>query len=236
MFANPDDQQIQVPRLAGLTVDQARLKIGDAGLVVGNVEHGYSSKVDPNHVIDQNPEADSFVDKGTSVSITISIGTKPTVVPANIIGQTKAQAQATLANAHLNGVFKKVDSDQTKGTVVSTDPTPGTKVARDSDVTVSISRGPTKVPNVVGMTQSDAEQLIRARGFVPKTSDDNNSTEPAGTVTDQTPPAGTQLPQGSTVFIQVSTGQPSSPPTSSAPTSPPTSEPTTLPTNPVSPS
>jgi serine/threonine-protein kinase len=236
MFANPDDQQIQVPRLAGLTVDQARAKIADAGLVVGDVEHGYSSKVDPNHVISQNPEADSFVDQGTSVSITISVGTKPTVVPANIIGQTKAQAQATLANAHLNGVFKKVDSDQTKGTVVSTDPTPGTKVARDSDVTVSISRGPTKVPNVVGMTQSDAEQLIRARGFVPKTSDDNNSTEPAGTVTDQTPPAGTQLPQGSTVFITVSTGQPSSPPTSSAPTSPPTSEPTTLPTDPVSPS
>jgi serine/threonine-protein kinase len=234
MFANPQDQQVQVPRLAGLTADQARAKIGQAGLVVGNVERSYSSKVAANHVIDQNPEADAFVDKGASVSFTVSIGTQPTRVPSNIIGQPRSQAQAMLANAHLNGIFKKVDSDQPKGTVVSTDPTPGTKVARDSDVTVSISRGQKLVPDVVGKTQAEAEQLIRAAGFVPKPSPDSNSTEPAGTVTGQTPPADTPLPQGANVFFTVSSG-PSSPPTS-PPTSEPTSPPTSLPTSPASPS
>ena len=152
MFANPDDQQIQVPRLAGLTVDQARAKIVDAGFAVGNVERAYSQKVKPNRVIDQNPAADSFADKATQISITVSIGTRPTTVPSNIIGQPRAAAETMLQDAHLNGVFKKVDSDQPKGTVVATDPTPGTKVARDSDVNVSISRGPTEVPDVVGKT------------------------------------------------------------------------------------
>jgi serine/threonine-protein kinase len=236
MFANPDDQQIQVPRLAGLTVDQARAKIVDAGFAVGNVERAYSQKVKPNRVIDQDPAADSFAGKATQISITVSIGTRPTTVPSNIIGQPRAAAETMLQDAHLNGVFKKVDSDQPKGTVVATDPTPGTKVARDSDVNVSISRGPTEVPDVVGKTQQEAEQLIRDAGFVPKVSDDNNSTEPQGTVTGQTPPANTQLQQGSPVFITVSTGQPSSPPTSSPPTSEPTSPPTSLPTSPISPS
>jgi len=108
------------------------------------------------------------------------------------------------------------------------------KVARDSDVTVSISRGQKLVPDVVGKTQDEAEQLIHAAGFVPKPSPDSNSTEPAGTVTGQTPPADTPLPQGANVFFTVSSG-PSSPPTS-PPTSEPTSPPTSLPTSPASPS
>jgi serine/threonine-protein kinase len=125
-----------------------------------------------------------------------------------------------------------VDSDQPKGTVVSTDPPPGTKVARDSDVTVNISRGPHKVPNVVGLTQGQAEQKLKDLGFNPQASPDNSSTEPQGTVTGQTPSAGTPLPQGQTVFITVSTFTPTSPPTS-PPTSGPTSPATSLPTSPA---
>ena len=160
----------------------------------------------------------------------MSLGTHPTRVPP-IVGQPKSEAESALQNAHLNPVFQPVDSDQAKGTVVRTDPPAGTKVARDSDVTVSISRGPQKVPNVVGRTQAEAEQMIKDRGCTPQVSPDDSSTETQGTVTGQTPAAGATLPQGSTVFIQVSTYNPTSPPTS-PPTSEPTSPPTSLPTSP----
>jgi eukaryotic-like serine/threonine-protein kinase len=230
MFASPTDQ-VQVPRLAGLTDAQARAKLTDAGLQVGSADHAYSTKVAANRVIDQDPVADEFVDKGTTVTYTLSLGTHPTKVPP-IVGQPKSEAQSALKNAHLNPVFQPVDSDQPKGTVVSTDPPAGTKVARDSDVTVSISRGPQKVPNLVGHTQAEAEQMIKDRGFTPQVSPDNSSTEPQGTVTGQTPAAGATLPQGSTVFITVSTFNPSSPPTS-PPTSEPTSPSTSLPTSPA---
>jgi serine/threonine-protein kinase len=141
---------------------------------------------------------------------------------------SRADAEAALEKAHLNGVFKRVESDQPKGTVVSTDPPPGTQVPRDSDVTVNVSRGPQKVPDVVGLTQAEAEQQIRAAGFVPSVSSDNTSTEPKGTVTNQTPAANQTLPQGATVYITVSTFEPSSPPTT-----PPTTPPTSLPTSPA---
>jgi beta-lactam-binding protein with PASTA domain len=233
MFASPSDQ-VQVPRLAGLTENAARAKVVDAGLTVGSVEHAYSTKVPANRVIDQDPPADGFVDKGTSVTFTISSGAHPTKVP-NIIGQSRDDAQSSMDAAHLNPVFKRVDSDQAKGTVVSTDPPVGTQVARDSDVTVNLSLGPQKVPDLVGKTQEEAEALLKERGFTPQVSQDNSSTEPKGTVTGQTPPAGTHLPQGSTVFITVSNYEPTSPPTSE-PTSEPTSPPTSLPTGPISPS
>jgi serine/threonine protein kinase len=229
MFASPTDQ-VQVPRLAGLTADQARAKIADAGLTVGTVGHGYSSKVPANRVISQSPAADDFVDKGSTVTFTLSLGTHPTRVP-NVVGQSRGQAQTALESAHLNAVFKPVESDQPKGTVVSTDPAAGVQVARDSDVTVSVSRGPQKVPDVVGLMQDQAEQKLKDAGFNPQVSQDSSSTEPKGTVTGQTPPAGQTLPQGSTVFITVSSFEPTSPPTSS-PTTEPTSPTTSLPTSP----
>jgi serine/threonine-protein kinase len=231
MFASPTDQ-VQVPRLSGLTENQARAKLADAGLQVGNVDHAYSSKVAANRVIDQNPAADDFVDKGASVTFTLSLGTHPTRVP-NIVGQSRADAEAALQQAHLNGIFKRVDSDQPQGTVVDTDPNAGIQVARGSDVTVDISRGPQQVPDVVGMTEDQAVQVLRQHGFKPQVSEDNSSTRPKGTVTGQTPSAGQPLPQGSTVFITVSNFEPTSPPTSSPPTTEPTSPPTSSPTSPA---
>jgi serine/threonine-protein kinase len=233
MFASPTDQ-VQVPRLAGMTENQARKALADAGFEVGKVDHAYNTKVAANRVIDQTPDADAFADKSTPVSFTLSLGAHPTKVP-NIVGQTRANAEQQLQDAHLNGVFKHVDSDQPKGTVVSTDPQVGQQVARDSDVTVNLSRGPKQVPDVVGMTQDDAVKLLKARGFDPQISDDNSSTEAKGTVTGQTPPADTPLQQGSPVYLTVSTYEPSSAPTTTPPTTEPTSPPTSLPTSPVTP-
>jgi eukaryotic-like serine/threonine-protein kinase len=230
MFASPSDQ-VQVPSLSGLTDNQARAKLSDAELTVGTVSRAYSSKVAPNRVIEQSPAADEFVDKGSGVDYTISLGTHPTKVPS-IVGASRADAESALSAAHLNGVFHRVDSDQPKGTVVSTDPPPGTQVPRDSDVDVNVSAGPVQVPDVVGMSKDDAVQALNDRGFKAQVSPDNNSTQPKDTVTGQTPPAGTRLPQGSTVFITVSTYEPSSPPTSE-PTTEPTSSTTSLPTSPA---
>jgi len=230
MFASPGDQ-VQVPRLAGLTADQARAKLADAGLVAGKPDYGFSSKVAANHVISQDPAADEFVDKGSTVTFLLSRGIHPTTVPY-LIGQTKKQAQSDLQAAHLRWVFQPVQSDQPKGTVVDTDPAAGQKVPRDTEVTVSISSGPQQVPDVVGMTQEQAVQALKNAGFKASVSSDNTSTEPKGTVTGQTPAAHTPLQQGSTVFITVSTFEPSSAPTS-PPTSEPTSPSTTLPTSPA---
>jgi eukaryotic-like serine/threonine-protein kinase len=230
MFASPSDQ-VQVPRLAGLTADQARAKLADAGLVAGKPNYDFANNVPANHVISQDPPADEFVDKDATVTFTLSRGAHPTKVPY-VIGEKRQQARADLENAHLKPIFRPVESDQPQGSVVDTDPSAGESVPRGTEVTVSISQGPQKVPNVVGMTQDQAEQTLKDAGFQPSVSPDNSSTEPKGTVTGQTPAANTPLQQGSTVFITVSQYEPSSPPTSE-PTSGPTSPSTSLPTSPA---
>jgi eukaryotic-like serine/threonine-protein kinase len=225
MFESPNNQ-VQVPRVIGMTVSKARTAIGDAKLAVPQPSYQHSATVPKNRVISQDPNPGEYVDQGSDVNLTVSLGAQSTEVPP-LIGQTQAQAQAALTAAHLKGVFKQVKSDQPQGTVVSTDPVAGSPLPRGATVNVSISRGPSKIPNVVGLLQADAEQKLRDAGFVPSVKPDDTSTEPQGTVTQQVPDAHQTATQGSTVYIFVSSGptEPTSPPTS-GPTSPPTSLPT----------
>jgi serine/threonine-protein kinase len=86
------------------------------------------------------------------------------------------------------------------------DPQPGTQVARGSQVTVSVSKGPatSQVPPVIGQTEPDAKSLLQGAKFKVTTLD-QDVTDPSqdGVVLDQSPPGGTQAKPGSEVKITV---------------------------------
>jgi serine/threonine-protein kinase len=141
-----------------------------------------------------------------------------------VVGQTKTEARNQLRNAKLEVRFETEESDQPKGEVVRTKPAGGETVQQGNTVTVSVSDGQEQVPNVIGLQQGEAEEKIRDAKFDPQVRDDNTSTEPAGTVTDQFPVDGT-LAEGSTVIIFVSVYV-EPPPPSDTPTETPTDQPT----------
>lgn len=63
------------------------------------------------------------------------------------------------------------------------------------------------VPNVTGMTISEATSTLEAAGFTVQVGSETNSDEAAGTVATTTPSASTRVPKGSTVTIQPSNGK-----------------------------
>jgi eukaryotic-like serine/threonine-protein kinase len=233
MFESPSNQ-VQVPKVVGMTLNQARTTIGAAKLAVPQPSLAHSATVPKNHVISQDPSPGDYVDQGSDVNLVVSTGLQSSSVPY-LIGQTQSEATASLANAKLKGDFQREKSDQPKGTVIRTDPSANTTVPQGSTVHVFISQGPQKVPDVVGMQQDKAEQTLKDAGFVPVVVSQPSATAPTGEVTQQVPGANQPEPQGSQVTIVVSSGptEPSSPSTS--PTTTPTS-PTTVPTSPITPS
>jgi serine/threonine protein kinase len=64
------------------------------------------------------------------------------------------------------------------------------------------------VPDVVGQTQAQAVTALTAKGFTVKDPiiKENNDSQPAGRVFDQSPPAPTQLEKGKSVTLKVSLG------------------------------
>ena len=231
MFASPNDT-VPVPDLSGMTEQNARAALGDAGLEVGSIDRAFDNSVKANRVITQDPAADESVASGTPVDFTVSLGLHPTRVPA-LIGQSQQQAATALADAHLDAVFKPVDSDQPKGTVVSTNPPANTQVSQGSPVTVNVSKGPQKVPDVVGKQQSEAESILRDHGFVPVPVP-SASDKPKGEVIQQVPGAGSPQNQGTQVTIVISSGPTESPSSPTTPTTGPTTAPTTPTTTPPS--
>ena len=62
------------------------------------------------------------------------------------------------------------------------------------------------VPDVVGMSETDAESLVQSRGFTISWTYQNNNTVPEGHVISQDPAAGTWALEGSDVNLVVSLG------------------------------
>jgi serine/threonine-protein kinase len=226
LFSSAPDQ-VQIPNVIGKTQDQARTLIGNANLVVDISGYQPDASAAAGTVLKQSPVGGvgAYADPGSTVSLVLSSG-KPDVTIPQVVGMSFKDAKAMLEAQDLQVQRNDVENDHPKGQVLSSNPATGTTVASGTAVTLDVSQGPKAVPKVVGMTQDEAEQAIRAAGFKPVPTDDASSTEPAGTVTRQSPSDGTRQAQGSNVVIWVSTYTPPPPPASSEPACP---TPTTLP-------
>jgi len=223
-------EQVQVPDLIGMTEQQARAAIGDAGLSVGQPEYVADPDVARDKVIQQDPNRDTFVDPGATVTITVSTGKPMTSVPS-VLGQDRDAARQTLENAHLKVAFQEKEDDAPRGDVVETDPAAGEQVPEGTTVTVLFSDGPEKVPDVVGMTQEEAEQALKRAGFKAFVTTSDDTEEPKGTVIEQSPDGGEQQPEGTSVTIVVSSfEEPTETPSTALPTDTPTTTPTDIPT------
>ena len=183
-------------------------------------------------MIRQDPNRDTFVDPGTTVTITVSTGKPMTSVPP-VVGQDRPTARSTLENAGLVPTFEEMESDQPKGQVVETRPVAGEQVPEGTRVTVFFSDGPEKVPSVVGMTQEQAEQALKQAGFKAFVTTSSDTDEPKGTVINQNPEGGSEQPEGTSVTIVVSTFE--EPTETPLPTESPTVTPTVPTETPVVP-
>jgi serine/threonine-protein kinase len=198
------NDQVKVPDVRGFTKQQAQTQLVQAGFTTA-VDHKTSKKVVKGQVIDTSPQHGSEADKGSKVTIIVSSGPKSVTLP-NLRGKSASQATQTIVTLGLPVPTQTpVTSKLPVGQVVRTDPKPGV-IPPNTVVTLFVSTGNVKVPNVVGMTCNGAEQALAASSLHGSCTNTSSDTVPAGQVISQSPGAGAQAPQGSTVSLQVSSG------------------------------
>jgi eukaryotic-like serine/threonine-protein kinase len=195
--------QVPVPTVVGMTQQQAESTLQDADLTPSASQEA-SDTIEKGRVIRQSPDATASVDPGSTVEIVVSSG-KPDVQIPDVIGDNKDAASDTLTGLGLRVKLKAEDSDETKDDVIAVSPDVGSMVSANSVVTLTYSKGPKEVPDVVGKSEDKARQILEDAGFKVDSLPDNASTDPKGTVTQQSPQKGTPLTAGSTVTILVST-------------------------------
>ena len=66
-----------VPSVTGLTLEDAKRRIKEEGFKVGRVDYDWDNSIDKGYVIYQQYQANSLLDKGTSIDIQVSSGPEP---------------------------------------------------------------------------------------------------------------------------------------------------------------
>jgi serine/threonine-protein kinase len=199
-----------VPVTTGLSLDAARAKILQAGLIVGNVDTRPDATVPKDLVVSTTPAAGASLKRGQAVDIIVSSGPEMVAVPS-VIGSDEATAILTLQQDGFAVdplITREFNTKYPAGVVFQTDPAPDTQVAKGSKIKLWVSQGTemVAVPSVSGKTQADATTALEGAGFKVKVSNKADGTVAKGTVISQKPTSGSQAAKGSPVTIYVSTG------------------------------
>ena len=201
--------KVAVPDLRGMTEDQARKALEEAGLRVGEVSYSYIKKASEKTgvVVAQDPEPGIMVKKGEKVNITV---TREMRMP-RVTGLTEEQAIQLLKDTGLQNVekaTKPVEDPGQVGKVLYQEPAEGTYVSPTTQVklVVGVEMEKVAVPNVVGMERDQAADALGAAGFKVEVKEEFSAEIAQGKVISQSPTPGQKVPKGSTVTITVSKG------------------------------
>jgi serine/threonine-protein kinase len=197
--------QVKVPDVTNQSLDDAQSQLRDAGLDY-KVLQETSDSVDAGKVTRTDPPGGSQADKGTVVKLYVSTGKEQVAIP-DVSGQDPVTAANTLGAKDLTTEQVNQPSDTVDdGKVIGTNPPAGTSVPKGSKIQLIVSTGKEqiRVPNVVGLSRSDATTELQNAGFTvivrDVTSLDPNN---AGRVIAQSPSADSKAAKGSAVTISV---------------------------------
>jgi serine/threonine-protein kinase len=211
-----------VPLVTNQTLAKAEAAITKAGLKF-QVHRQPSDVVKKGLVIDTSPAGGNVVAAGSKVVIDVSTGPQKVSVP-DVRGKS-ASAATQLLQAKGFQVSQQTAQNSTAApnTVVSQSPGPGKMVTKGSSVTLFVSPGGNKLPNVVGQNVQLAEGELQNAGFTFNVQYQPVTGVADGTVLNQSPHnVGQVYPAGTKVTLTVA--QAVTP--SATPTVTPTASPT----------
>ncbi|RTL71013.1 MAG: Stk1 family PASTA domain-containing Ser/Thr kinase [Pseudonocardiaceae bacterium] len=207
MFIGKGPAQAAVPPLIGQTVDQAQQLLTERGLTLGKqTEQETTSSSEVGKIISSDPQAGANAPGGSAVNVVV--GKEPSTVSVpDVTGQSADAATNTLKQA---GFQVKVSGDTgNNATVASTNPSAGTKVAKGTTVTITMSGssngGQVQVPNFVGMDLATAQAAAQQAGLTRVSRQNVTVTDPSqvGKVVAQTPQAGSNIDPEDQVVLGV---------------------------------
>ncbi|MBR6229836.1 MAG: Stk1 family PASTA domain-containing Ser/Thr kinase [Eubacterium sp.] len=202
---------IVVPDVFNESLEDAQ-KLLEENKLTFRMEEQDSDEVQAGYAIGTNPVAGSAVEEGTEVILYISKGGSKNGL-INVVGETVDQATTDLKLAGYQvQVGEEIFSDSVeKGRVASQDPKAGEEVAAGSMITLHVSKGKeeknVQVPRLLGLSRAEAKQALAEAGLqLGDTTKSYSDSYDEGEVCVQSPAAGKEVKEGTTVSITVSKG------------------------------
>ncbi len=163
--------RITIADVRGATPEAARLVLEEQGaLVADELAEAYDLEVEAGRIAATDPPAGDVIDRETVVTLVVSLGPEPTVVP-EVVGLPEADARVELVAAgfELGESIPQFDRDVAEGSVIAVVDRDEAALAAGSDsfkgteVRLIVSVGP--IPAVRGLTVEAAQAALAARGL-----------------------------------------------------------------------
>ncbi len=215
-------EMISVPDVVGLPRDQAVELLEKAGFTV-ETEPSFDVIATPGTIASQEPAAKTKATRGSTVFLGVvtelgsgsvlglSIDDDSIDIP-DVTGLSLAEATRRLERRGFTVSSTQANSASVpKGLVISQSPAAGTSSAQGEQVRLVVSLGRSAVvkvtvPDIMGLTQSQAATKIRAAGLAPRPMWQPNNAS-VGIIYEQSPEPGEKLPPGGLVFFLMGVAQ-----------------------------
>ena len=201
--------RIVVPSVVGASVEEANAALTPLGLRSEIIEKRFDEEIVAGKILESDPSGGDKIDAGGSVKLIISKGQERYVIPV-LTGLTPEAAIKSLTTQPLKsaGIVEEFNSTIPKGLVISTNPSNGQKVKRDTPVTILVSKGVEEIAltTYVGQSGDQAQNELTEAGFNVESSFAYSETIAAGAVISQAPSGIVSAPKGSTITLVVSKG------------------------------
>jgi beta-lactam-binding protein with PASTA domain/predicted Ser/Thr protein kinase len=137
LLVSQGPEQVTVPDVTGISRESAESRLRDEGLTPAVDEQ--ESDVPEGDVISQSPGGGAKVERGATVTITVSTG-RPQVEVPDVIGQGEERAAARLSSAGLTPVRQErtVTDPSQDGVVIEQRPGAGTQLDEGREVVIVI--------------------------------------------------------------------------------------------------
>ncbi|MBQ9156137.1 MAG: PASTA domain-containing protein, partial [Eubacterium sp.] len=191
-----------VPDLSNMSYSEAveTADGGDGSLIVKVSSSEYSDTVNKGSVISQSVEAGTVLKKGDEISVVLSKGALITL--EDYTGMSYKKAEEALINSKLSAVKnEKWSDDVKKGIVISQSKTPGTQIEEGESIVLTVSKGVEQVtvPDVSGLTLSEAKAKLKSAKLKTKSETEFSSKVEDGKVISQSIKAGKSVTKNKTV-------------------------------------
>jgi serine/threonine protein kinase/beta-lactam-binding protein with PASTA domain len=195
--------RVQVPDIKGYSRADAVSELRKVKLRYKLAE-AYYTTVPADQVIDVVPVAGTSVRQNDLVTVRISKGAQPIVVP-NLVSLTVDEARQRLARLGLTLLIAEETENDTipAHVIASQDPEPSATVAPNASISVIVSTGASSVtvPDVVGEDAAAAQGALAGAGLEVVLSYTVDAANPTGKISAQRPEAGAKAKKHSKVTI-----------------------------------
>lgn len=200
--------EYRVPDVVGKHKDEAINILKDLNLNPIVKTARYDEQYERDHVMFQNPHPNSLVKEGRRVYLTVSGGEQTVTMPF-LLNKTIRDAQITLErNGLVLGEIQEAESDLEPETIVEQQYFEGKELPHGTSVSVKVSVGPkvgmVRVPNILGKSLRDAENILKSsslkigiKTFI------NSTTLLPNTVVDQQPSEDELVTVGDSVDVVI---------------------------------